>query len=260
MAYALPHLYDIAFGWRDVAAECDFLLGRFHATHGRRPERAIEIACGPGRHARTLAARGIPTVGLDLSPTMIAYAKVQPGGDDRDVTWQVGDMRDFALTSPAEMAFCLVDSLSHLLTLDDLLTHLDAVAHALVAGGLYIIEQSHPRDTFGDEPGWPAEWSAEDESGETTVHVTWGESDDPFDPIRQVGMLTVTLRAEHEGELVATDQSIVPSRLWLAGEMEAAIRLSGQWTIRERFGALDEAILWQNELPAWRMVTVLQRH
>jgi hypothetical protein len=169
-------------------------------------------------------------------------------------------MRDFALPAPVDLACCLMDSLSHLLTLDDLLANLAATARNVTPGGLYVLEQSHPRDAFAtDEPGMEHEWEMEDEDGETVVYATWGEEGDPFDFTTQVGQLTVTLRAERDGEEIFRQTEIIPSRLWLAGEMEAAIRASGHWRLRERFGAMESATPWQSDPPAWRMVTVLER-
>lgn len=258
--YDAAHFYDIAFGWRDVPAECDFMLARFRQAHRREATSALELACGPGQHARTFAARGLRAVGLDANPQMLAYARQQPGGDDPDLTWVVADMRNFALDEPVELACCLMDSLSHLLTLDDLLQHLRAVARNVVSGGLYVLDQSHPRDAFAQaEPATLPEWEMEDESGEVVVHTVWGEPDDPFDYTTQIGELTVTMQAFRDGAEIFHQQQMVPSRMWLAGEMEAAVRASGLWRLRERFGAMSEAISWQNEPPATRMVTVLGR-
>ncbi|MGB0388398.1 MAG: class I SAM-dependent methyltransferase [Ardenticatenaceae bacterium] len=258
--YDAARFYDIAFGWRDVGAECDFMLGRYAKVCGREACSTLEVACGPGRHTRHFAARSLRAVGLDLNPAMLAYAKGRAGGDDPDVSWVVADMRDFTLDEPVDLACCLMDSLSHLLTLDDLLANLAAVARNVSPGGLYILEQSHPRDAFAHaNPGVEPEWEIEDESGEIVVHTTWGEVDDPFDFTTQIGLLTVTMSAYRDGTNLFYQQQQIPSRLWLAGEMEAAVRASRQWHIRERFGAMDSQTAWQSEPPAYRMVTVLQK-
>jgi tRNA G46 methylase TrmB len=57
--YNAARFYDIAFGWRDVAAECDFMLERYRAAQGRGARSVVELACGPGRHARQMAARNL---------------------------------------------------------------------------------------------------------------------------------------------------------------------------------------------------------
>ncbi|MGH2541770.1 MAG: class I SAM-dependent methyltransferase, partial [Ardenticatenaceae bacterium] len=126
--YNAPRFYDIAFGWRDVPAEGEFMLECYQRARGRAAASVLEVACGPGQHARFFAARGLRSVGLDHSVAMLEYARLQPGGDDPDVSWVLGEMRDFELDQPVDLACCLMDSLSHLLTFDDLLAHFAAVA------------------------------------------------------------------------------------------------------------------------------------
>lgn len=258
--YDAARFYDIAFGWRDVVTECDFMLDRYIKANGQVPERVLEVACGPGLHTRYFAAQGIKAIGLDLNPAMLAYAKTQPGGNDRDLSWLQADMRDFRLDTPVDLACCLMDSLSHLLTLDDLLTHLNMVSSFVHPNGLYILEQSHPRDAFAySQPGIEPEWEMEDESGEIRVHTCWGEADDPFDFTTQIGHLTVTMVAYRDGLETFRTQEKIFSRLWLAGEIDAAVRASKTWRIRERFGAMSNEIPWQSDAPAYRMVSVLEK-
>src|SRR3982751_4056816 len=38
---------------------------------------ALDLACGPGRHAITLAKRGFGVTAVDLSPTLLAFAASQ---------------------------------------------------------------------------------------------------------------------------------------------------------------------------------------
>ena len=153
-----------------------------------------------------------------------------------------------------------MDSLSHLLTLDDLLAHLDTVSAFVRPNGLYILEQSHPRDAFANsQPGIEPEWEMEDESGEIRVHTCWGTPEDPFDFTTQIGELTVTMVAYRDGLEIFRTQEKIPSRLWLAGEIEAAVQASKRWRIRKRFGAMNQTIPWQSEAPAYRMVTILEK-
>ena len=85
---------------RQLASELDHkpldrhLLNRFaEDTHARG--LVADIGCGPGHVARYLHDRGVTTVGIDLSPTMIACAmRLNPGLDFR-----VGDMRHLDLPS-----------------------------------------------------------------------------------------------------------------------------------------------------------------
>lgn len=258
--YNAARFYDIAFGWRDVVAECDFMLNRYLNANGQAPRRVLEVACGPGLHTRYFAAQGINAIGLDLNPAMLAYAKTQPGGNDPDLSWLQADMRDFTLDAPVDLACCLMDSLSHLLTLDDLLAHLNTIGYYVSPNGLYILEQSHPRDAFAySTPGIEPEWEMEDESGEIRVHTCWGGAEDAFDFTTQIGLLTVSMVAYRDNLEIFRTQEHVPSRLWLAGEIDAAVRASKTWRIRERFGAMSDQVAWQSDVPAYRMVSVLEK-
>ncbi|HSC26162.1 MAG TPA: hypothetical protein VLD67_02750, partial [Vicinamibacterales bacterium] len=63
------------------------------------------------------------------------------------VQWIAGDMRDFELPEPVDLACCLFDSIDGLHSIDDFVRHFQAVATSLVPDGLYVIGQSHQRDT-----------------------------------------------------------------------------------------------------------------
>lgn len=63
------------------------LLGAFaELVRGRGP--VADVGCGPGHVARALHERGLPVVGLDLAPAMVAAARrLHP-----DLPFQVGSM------------------------------------------------------------------------------------------------------------------------------------------------------------------------
>ncbi|MCB2108659.1 MAG: hypothetical protein KDE14_13210, partial [Rhodobacteraceae bacterium] len=63
--YARAAYYDIVFR-RDVSHEVDFLLAEYKRLNGRDAASMLEIACGPGYHARQFARRGLATHRLDL--------------------------------------------------------------------------------------------------------------------------------------------------------------------------------------------------
>ena len=52
--------------------------------------RVLDVGCGPGRHARALAERGIEVVGVDISPRFVELAAE---GAPAGATFVVGDAR-----------------------------------------------------------------------------------------------------------------------------------------------------------------------
>ena len=144
--YRHPRYYDILFR-RSVAPEIDFLVDLFRTHLGRPLRSLIELGCGPGYHARAFALRGYAASGLDRSEEMIRFARQEAEREGAAVEWIVGDMRDFQLPTPVDLACCLFDSIDGLHSIDDFVRHFQAVAGSLVSDGIYVIGQSHQRDT-----------------------------------------------------------------------------------------------------------------
>src|SRR5690349_12451020 len=90
--YAAPFLYDLAFSYRDYAAECDFLEELYARAPGRAPRSFLEIAAGPARHAVEFACRGLRGGALDLSPEMVAYGLARAGERGAALDYRCGDM------------------------------------------------------------------------------------------------------------------------------------------------------------------------
>jgi 2-polyprenyl-3-methyl-5-hydroxy-6-metoxy-1,4-benzoquinol methylase len=95
-----------------------------------KPQRVLEVGCGRGRVASTLAAAGYTVVGVDSDAGEVAVARAA-GVDARLSSWL--DFDD----ERAYDAIVFSRSLHHLQPLDDTLDH--AVRHVRV-GGLVLVE------------------------------------------------------------------------------------------------------------------------
>ena len=255
--YEYARVYDVAFGFRDVAAECD-ALATMAQRHGRGPVGSVlELAAGPARHAREFARRGALATALDAVPAMNTYALARAQADGVALDTICADMTDFHLPQRFDLALLLMDSASYLLDNDAVLRHLACVAAHLYEGGLYVLEMGHPRDAFRARPGsTQTTWTAEEQG----LHVTtrWGHDDDPFDPVTQVDEVRVHLQwsgPEGDGEL--TDRA--RQRRFTANEFDALVRASGTFETVACYGSLDVAVPFDNRESAWRMVPVLRR-
>ena len=156
--YDEPEFYQAACAYRDVPAEVDALLrwaGRHRGADAGSPRSVLEMAAGPAEHARELARRGLAATALDLNPAMCGRAQELAEAAGISLTVVEADMRDFSLPDPMgrfDLAVTMLNSLCHLLTLDDMLRHLDCVARHLDAGGtrrggkpILGIGNDHPR-------------------------------------------------------------------------------------------------------------------
>jgi SAM-dependent methyltransferase len=136
--YDIPRFYDIAFQG-DTKQEATFLEQAFQKYSHVPVTRILEPACGGGRLVFELAQRSYDLVGFDLSSPAIRFARQRIRRNRLDAELFVGDMTDFELTRPAHGAYNLCNTFRHLLSEQAARQHLEAVAHHLPVGGIYVL-------------------------------------------------------------------------------------------------------------------------
>ncbi len=149
--YCNPALYDILYS-PGTAAEIGALqkLTRQFAINPSLPELWLEPACGTGRYLALAQRRGIQVAGFDLDPRQVDYCQTRlerHASPSRHPRVFAGDMAGFKTTAEAKglvagsvtLAFNPVNSIRHLASDEDMLTHFTDVATFLPPGGIYII-------------------------------------------------------------------------------------------------------------------------
>jgi SAM-dependent methyltransferase len=263
--YDEPEFYAAACAYRDVSADVKALLRWWQRYRGEGypsvPRSVLELAAGPAEHARDLAHQGIESTALDINPAMCSFARERAAEAGDPLTVVQADMRDFSIDGSSgrsgrfDLAIVMLNSLCHLMTLDELMAHLDSVARHLADGGLYIMELAHPADCLSHAARTSSDWVTDLGDGSVTVH--WGGSRDTIDPVTQITKEHVTVTYRKTDGSVRTVTDVVPNRFWTATELEAAIRLAGGFRIAARYGDFDDVSL--DAPSAWRMILVLQR-
>jgi len=254
--YQHARAYDVAFGFRDIAAECNTLTALALRHAGRPATAVLELAAGPARHAREFARRGAVATALDSMPPMLDYAMERAAHDGVELSAVCADMCDFQLTQRFDLAILLMDSSSYLLDNEAVLRHLACVSRHLTDGGLYVLEMSHPRDVFGTGTSTVSAWTAEEDGLRVEMH--WGADGDAFDPIKQVDEVTVTMAwsgPSGSGQLVERARQ----RRFTANEFDALVGAEGNFDIVEWLGSLETDLPFGNEASASRMVPVLRK-
>jgi len=101
------------------------------------PGRALDAACGTGRHLRHLRDRGHQAVGVDASPEMLEVARAaMPGADLR-----LGDLTALPVeTGSMDLAVCAL-ALTHC---EELTAPVAELARVLAPGGRLVISDFHP--------------------------------------------------------------------------------------------------------------------
>jgi SAM-dependent methyltransferase len=127
----------------------------------REPGRALDAACGTGRHSRWLVGQGHEVVGVDLSPGMLAQAATQVPA----ATFAEGELSALPLdTATFDLAVCGL-ALAHVA---DLRPSVDELARVLRPGGEAVLSILHP---FQAHLGWHAPFmDAEGQRGFVREH------------------------------------------------------------------------------------------
>jgi len=254
--YSKAKYYDIAFRFKNVPEENQTVLDTFHRHNKLDAKSFFDIGAGPASNAIEMANRGLKSYALDYSSEMVAYGIDKAKKAGASVTYLQGDMRNFELPEPVDLAAIFMDSTSYLLTNEDVINHLQAVARSLKKDGMYLLEMSHPRDVFSVGKSASTEWTEKQDDIE--VSVKWGEDGDVFDPIRQTTMVTAKLKfktPDEEGEII--DQS--EQRCFTYNEIDALVKASNCFELVDVIGSLKPGIKFSNEKTCWRMIPVLRK-
>ena len=201
---------------------------RLAETHGGAPATSfLELACGPGRHTRAAARKGLRATGLDRSAAMLAYARqqqaaeLQSDGGGAGAAFVEGDMtrlrrrrKSGAAAEDYDVIACLLGSFTHLLSNAAALRCLRGCARLLSPRGVVVLELPPPWRLFDGSAAHAARpargldasgaadnsfevpsWDVGDEAAGLHVAVQWGAPGDAFCALTQVLRRTVTLTA-----------------------------------------------------------------
>lgn len=253
--YQRAKYYDIIFD-RDVSREVEFIQAAFQRYAGRPgPRSVLDLACGPGYHALEFARRGVKATGLDLRAEMLALGAEKAAEDGLQLNWLEGDMRTFKLAEPVDAAFTAFDGLDALLTNEDLVRHLNAVAENLTPGGIYLIDLSHPRDCSLARYG-SFEYGGSRNGVQVQIH--WATNSPKHDLVSGVAEVELEMVIRENGnEKTVVDQAF--ERILDPQEIQLLCMLSGRLTPVAWHGDYDLAQPLDQSAASRRMLAVLQR-
>lgn len=100
----------------------------------------LDLACGTGTMSVQMAKRGYEVIGIDNSPEMLSEAREKAYEAGEDILFLCQDMCDIDLYGTVECTICLLDSLNHLESEEELLAAFKGVSLFTVPGGLFIFD------------------------------------------------------------------------------------------------------------------------
>jgi SAM-dependent methyltransferase len=250
--YDDPAVYDLAFSYRDVAAEVEVLLGWYRRWGGRaRPRAVLEVAAGPGRHAIEMARRGVVAHTVDGSAAMCGFAREQAGAAGVELKVHRGDLIEFEVGRRFDLAVLLLDSASHILTAGDMARHLASVARHVSKGGIYVVELA-VGEGRGSAAKTKTEWRVRREG--VDLRVRWMPAFGASAGCRYVCEVGVEGRVD--GRAVAVSDRL-RLRRWSRRAFERCVREGGQFEVAGLAGGYDDGAY--ERAKAWRSIYVLKR-
>lgn len=168
----------------------------------------LELGCGTGRVLIPTARAGIETVGVDLSPHMLAVCRRrledEPGAVRSKVTLVQADMRTFGLDRQFTLVTMPFRPFQHLLTVEDQLSCLGRVRAHLARGGALIVDLFNPslealvNQPVGEEISAEAEFTTPDGRRVTRRHKT--VSQDRFNQVNRFELVYYVVHSDGREE------------------------------------------------------------
>ena len=114
------------------------MLQRLVTSHLRSRARILDVCCGTGTVARHLVAQGFRITGVDASEEMLHHAREQV----TNAEFIIADARNFSVACVFDAAICTFDSLSYMLSREDVLSTFANIHAALRPGGVFAFDLS----------------------------------------------------------------------------------------------------------------------
>ena len=220
--------YDLAYS--DYTEDIDFWVEQAKRYGGP----VLEVACGTGRITMPLAKEGYEVTGIDLAESMLEQAERNSQEQGLDIEWVKADMRDFRLGKRFPLIICPGQSISRLLTIEDIERCLAAVREHLAPGGRFIMELYNPSlEILSREEGERSPFLEYDHpDGEGKVQVDFSSL---YEKATQLQHLTL-----HYSLPGVDDQPTerVRIRMYFPQELDALLKYNG-FEVVEKYGDFD---------------------
>lgn len=124
--------------YEDAPNEIDLILGGV----AKPVRKALDMCCGPGRHAIALAKRGIDVTAVDLTAHYLNMARDAAKAAGVEIEWVREDMRNFIRPGAYDLALIMFTSLGFFEDEEDDLKVLRNVHESLTPGGTLFLEMA----------------------------------------------------------------------------------------------------------------------
>jgi SAM-dependent methyltransferase len=133
--------YNLIYGDKDYAGECDLLERIFQRFAVAPVSRVLDLGCGTGNHAFVLAERGYDVVGVERSEHMLAVAQQKlAAASNLTLRFQPGDIRSVDAGQQFDAVLILFAVLGYQLENRDVAATLKTARRHLKKDGLLLFD------------------------------------------------------------------------------------------------------------------------
>jgi len=136
------------FGWNEYPRVFAEQLLKWLERRNATVRSALDLGCGTGVLCETLHARGIDTLGVDLSREMIDIARQR----SPRLRYAVADIVSLRPDRRFDLATCTGDAINHIADLADVGRVFANVHAALNPGGYFVFDLLDPSEAITGEP------------------------------------------------------------------------------------------------------------
>ncbi|MFC1579342.1 class I SAM-dependent DNA methyltransferase [Thermodesulfobacteriota bacterium] len=162
--------YDLLYGDKDYDGEADF-VHRLIQKHSPGAKTLLDLGCGTGRHAFSLAKKGYFVTGVDQSEKMLSMAmeaaETYHSKVSDHLSFHHGDIRGLETGRTYDAVVSLFHVISYQPTNDDLEQTFRSVATHLETNGIFVFDFWYGPGVLSDPPTARVK-EVEDESVEIT--------------------------------------------------------------------------------------------
>lgn len=216
----------------------------------KKLESVLELAAGPARHAIEFSRAGKKVAALDCCRSMCTYARRLARENNVKLRVLEMDMISFDINDRFDLVLNLIDSISHIKRLSEMIKHLKVVARHLADGGIYVIELSK---LDNDKSNTQSEWNIK--QGKLDLHVKWQAV--PRARKGKANLVKIDINSR-VGRVKKHFSDSMYLRAWTKEEIDDAINRSACFDVRAIFGAFESGVSWKSK-KAWRLIYILRK-